>query len=110
MSDQRRYGRVPLGQPVEFAMKSDEELAVRMDGVAKDISLGGMFIVTDTPCAIDEEIVVYFTLPRSSRAMALPARVRWTNRDGMGVQLGLFGAHDTHEITEFIRNGVRDAG
>jgi type IV pilus assembly protein PilZ len=35
--------------------------------------------------------------------MALPAVVRWTSKDGMGVQFGLLGARETHEITEFVK-------
>jgi Tfp pilus assembly protein PilZ len=101
MSDLRRFPRVPLGKPIEFSAK-DEELAVRVDGIAKDISLGGMFIETNLGCAIGEHVVVYVTLPTAKREMALPAVVRWSGKEGMGVQFGLLGARETHEITEFV--------
>jgi type IV pilus assembly protein PilZ len=102
MTDLRRFPRVPLGQPIEFSTKGDD-VPIRMEGTARDISLGGMFIETDLPCAVGEQVVVYVTLPRAKREMALPAVVRWSGKDGMGVQFGLLGARETHEITEFVK-------
>jgi hypothetical protein len=40
MTDLRRFPRVPLGQPIEFSTKG-EDLAVRIDGTGRDVSLGG---------------------------------------------------------------------
>jgi PilZ domain len=98
MTDLRRFPRVPLGQPIEYSTKG-EDLPVRMEGTARDISLGGMFVETDMPCAVGEHLVVYLRLPKAKREMNLPAVVRWSGKEGMGVQFGLLGAH---EITEFV--------
>jgi hypothetical protein len=98
----RRFARVRLGVSVEFSAQADDFL-FSMDGVGKDISLGGMFIETDIPCLFGEAIVVHLTLPRSRRKMGLRATVRWTSALGMGVQFGLLGAVHTHEIAEFTR-------
>ena len=102
MTDLRRFPRVPFGKPIEFSAK-DEELAVRMDGIARDISLGGTFIETDLPGPVGQQLVVHVALPGSKREINLPAVVRWSGRDGMGVQFGLLGARETHEITEFVK-------
>jgi type IV pilus assembly protein PilZ len=102
MTDLRRFPRVPLGKPIEFSAK-DDELAVRMDGLAKDISLGGMFIETDLPGPVGQQLVVHVVLPKGKREMNLPSVVRWSGKDGMGVQFGLLGARETHEITEFVK-------
>ena len=91
----RRFVRVQLGVAVEFSAQSDDFL-FSMDGTAKDISLGGMFIETDIPCLFGERIVVFATLPGRRRRMGLSATVRWTSSAGMGVQFGLLGALDTH--------------
>ena len=107
MVDLRRSPRVPLGQPLEFSTK-DEDTPVRMDGIGKDISLGGMFIETDLPGPLGEQIVVHLVLPGSAHEMALPAVVRWTGKDGMGVQFGLLGARETYEITEFERTDAEN--
>ena len=102
MTDLRRFPRVPLGKPIEFSAK-DEELAVRMDGIARDISLGGTFIETDVAGPVGQQLVVHVVLPKGKREMNLPAIVRWSGKDGMGVQFGLLGARETHEITEFVK-------
>ena len=91
MTEHRRFIRTPLGQAVDFATK-ELEFALRMDGVAKDISLGGMFISTDFPTRIGEDVVIHLTLPGGKYDMALPAIVRWTRDGGMGVQFGQLGA------------------
>jgi Tfp pilus assembly protein PilZ len=75
---------------------------LRMDGIAKDLALGGMFIETETPAPLNEEIRVHLRLPDAPKEMVLTAVVRWTRRDGMGVQFGLMGAVDTHALTEFL--------
>lgn len=108
MIDLRRNPRVPLQKAVEFSSDSDE-VPVRMDGMARDISLGGMFVETEAPCAQDERITIHLTLPESRHELSLPAIVRWTSKDGMGVQFGSLGARDTHEITRFVasREGRR---
>jgi type IV pilus assembly protein PilZ len=102
MTDLRRSSRVSLGRPVEFSTKG-EDVPVRIDGSGRDLSLGGMFIETDLSSPVGERVLVYVTLPKAKREMALPAVVRWTSKDGMGVQFGLLGARETHEITEFVK-------
>ncbi len=96
----RLYMRAPLGAAVEFSAEVDEFL-FSMEGVAKDISLGGMFIETDIPCLFGERVVACLNLPRSRHRLTLPATVRWTCAAGMGIQFGVLGARETHEITEF---------
>jgi len=101
MIDLRRTPRVPLQKAVEFSSDSDE-VPVRMEGVARDISLGGMFVETQSPCGQGERITIHLTLPEGRHEFSLPAIVRWTSKDGMGVQFGSLGARDTHEITTFV--------
>jgi type IV pilus assembly protein PilZ len=107
MMDLRRTSRVPLQTAVEFMSESDD-VPVRMGGVARDISLGGIFIETEASCAEGERIVILLTLPEGRREMSIPAIVRWTAKDGMGVQFGLLGARDTHEIATFV--AARETG
>ena len=76
MAELRRSPRVPLNHAVEFSTE-DLDLVVRVDGIGKDLSLGGMFIRTDFPSHFGEHIVVYLTLPGWKHKMALPAGVRW---------------------------------
>jgi PilZ domain len=103
---QRRFHRAPLQRAVLFAPKGED---VFCDGVAMDISLGGMFIATELPDPFGAEIVVLMRVERSGPDLALPAVVRWTRQDGMGVQFGLLGARATFEITEILREHAKNA-
>ena len=106
MVDQRRSPRVALAHRIEFS-RLDDEVSPRHGGIARDISLGGWFIETDIPCGQGDKIVVHLTLPRGQREMELPTIVRYTDKDGMGVQFGLLSARDTHEIAEFVAAEAR---
>jgi uncharacterized protein (TIGR02266 family) len=97
----RRYQRAPIDVPVELSAKGSSE---RASGRAKDISLGGMYVVTDAVLAFGAELVVHVTLPGQRAPFALPAVVRWVRAgDGMGLQFGLVGARETHAITELTK-------
>ena len=97
----RRYNRAPLDCALEFVAKGAQQ---PVKGRAKDISLGGMFVLTEAPLAFGVELVVHITLPGQKAAFALPAVVRWSRvGEGMGVQFGLLGARETHAITELTK-------
>lgn len=102
MIEKRRYARTPIEQPVLFVLKDTEGWT---NGVGKDISLGGMFIETESPAAFGADVVVRIRLrtPSDEREFDLPGVVRWVRGGGMGVQFGLLGALETHAITELSR-------
>lgn len=101
----RRYARVPFAVDVEFVAKGRDQ---KQPGRSQDISLGGMFISTSSPLAFKAELTVYLTMPGEHAPFALPAVVRWTRPDGMGVQFGNIGARETFAITEYTRQGSGD--
>jgi len=85
---------------VEFTSRDSWE---KIPGVAKDISLGGMFIETAFAAAFGAAVLVGLTLPGQRKPLLLSGTVRWTSKGGMGVQFGLLGARETHAITEIER-------
>lgn len=101
--DLRRYARAPLNVDVQFSAKDSSE---RSSGHAKDISIGGMFVETPTPLGFSKELTVYLMLPGQKAPFALPAVVRWTRPDGMGIQFGNLGARETFAITEVTREAA----
>jgi len=96
MVEQRRTHRSPLEAKVEVHGKG-----------ARDVSLGGMFVVSEAPFPFGAEVRVHIFVPGAKAPMVLPAVVRWTREDGMGVQFGLLGARETHLITEIVRTAPR---
>ncbi|WP_394825831.1 PilZ domain-containing protein [Pendulispora albinea] len=101
----RRTPRAPIDLLVEFAPKS--ETTDRRGGRAKDISIGGMFVETPDPPGFGAEVLIELTLPGERSAFVLPGVVRWTDRDGMGVQFRTLSARETFAITEIVRIGER---
>ncbi|MGD0523983.1 MAG: PilZ domain-containing protein [Polyangiaceae bacterium] len=101
MAELRRHQRAPIDVPVEFVAKgSSERTAAR----SRDVSVGGMFILTATPLPFGADLVLHVTLPGQKSAFALPGVVRWSKTgEGMGVQFGLLGARETHAITELTK-------
>jgi type IV pilus assembly protein PilZ len=100
----RRHSRVPLDTEVVFVAKGGTE---HLAGMAKDISVGGMFVVAERGLAFGAEVVVHLTLPDQVEEIALPGVVRWQRPDGMGIQFGLLGARETHAITEYVSSKAR---
>jgi len=101
--EKRRHARAAIDLPVLFAVKGRTGSA---SGLGKDISIGGIFIETETPAPFGAEIVVRVRLRTPSnddQDFDLPGVVRWVRRDGMGVQFGLMGAVETHAITELTK-------
>jgi hypothetical protein len=100
MVEQRRSHRSPLDTAVQVKRNGSEDVA---EGRARDVSVGGMFVETTSPFPFGTEVVVHALLPGHNEELAMPAVVRWTRHDGMGLQFGLLGARETHTITEIVR-------
>lgn len=73
------------------------------EALARDISIGGMFIESAEGVAFGAELSITLRLPGAKQDMALPGVVRWTKPGGFGVQFGLLGARETHAISELMR-------
>jgi hypothetical protein len=105
--EQRRFARAQIDCPLTFVTKGQPAETAQPNpqiaGIGKDISIGGMFVETDKPAAFNAEVTVSLQLPGTSKMLSLPARVRWVRQNGMGVQFGLLGVHETHAITELSR-------
>lgn len=107
MIEQRRYARAPIDSVLTFSVKGAKE---PRSGVGKDISVGGMFIETQTPATFGADVIVHVQLPGAASPLALPGVVRWVRNGGMGVQFGLLGALETHVITEINRKHAESSG
>ncbi len=102
--EQRRFGRSQVELPVEFTRRDSWDT---MPGIAKDVSIGGMFIETVHSVSVGIEVLVRIALPSYVEQLVVPATVRWTSAGGMGVQFGLLGARVTYAITEIARSTGR---
>jgi Na+-driven multidrug efflux pump len=96
--EKRAHGRTPISTFVACTSESGVTIA----GTSRDISLGGMFIVASQQFPFGTKVTIAATLQGAGECK-LPAIVRWTSKDGFGVQFGLLGARETHAIAKLIR-------
>lgn len=68
----REAGRVDAG----CAISLTRENGARFEGVVTDISDTGLFVATETSCAVGERLVVRFRLPGSSAPVEAKVEVR----------------------------------
>ena len=79
----------------------------RIECVTRNISLGGMYLVTESPLPYGSKVTLEIYLPALREEAKIEAIVRWEKPDGMGVQFGNLGAVETHTITELSRNKAK---
>ncbi len=99
MEEKRVHPRVPINVDVSCERKDGPAVS----GVAKDLSLGGMFIESEQAVEFGTDLTIVTRLPGASGDSRLPAVVRWAKPGGFGVQFGLLGARETHAITSLLR-------
>lgn len=106
MIEKRRYARASIDLAVVFSAKGSD---VSSNGIGKDISIGGIFIETQSTVAFGSEVIVRTRLqtPSGEQDFDLPGVVRWVRAGGMGVQFGLLGALETHAIIELGKEAGR---
>jgi Tfp pilus assembly protein PilZ len=73
-------------------------------GRAKDISVGGMYIESETQVSFGTEVTIVLRLPNTKANARLPGVIRWIKPGGFGVQFGLMGARETHAISELFKS------
>lgn len=93
--EKRKHHRVVVDLPVTCTVGTGEPFA----GVAKDISLGGMFVETESALSFGTSLTISLS-GVADREIRIPAIVRWRKPQGFGVQFGLVGAYETFVITE----------
>jgi type IV pilus assembly protein PilZ len=71
--------------------------------MAKDISIGGVFVESTEVLPFGAEVTIVARFPGSKADLRLPGIVRWAKPAGFGVQFGALGARETHAISELLK-------
>jgi hypothetical protein len=101
VQEKRRHARVQVELPVTCT--TAEGTAV--GGIAKDLSLGGLFIECSQGFAFGTKLSITIRLPGGQDESKIPGVVRWNKAGGVGVQFGLLGAKETHLLAQLMRQG-----
>ena len=99
MEDKRVHPRVMVDTPVSCEVRDGTTFA----GLAKDISIGGMFVESTEVVPFGTEISIVGRFAGTKADLRLPGIVRWAKPDGFGVQFGSLGARETHAISQLLK-------
>ena len=99
MQEKRVHPRVNVDTPVSCQPREGAPLL----GMAKDISIGGMFIEATGTLPFGTEVTIVGRFPGMKAELRLPGIVRWAKPTGFGVQFGSLGARETHAISELLK-------
>lgn len=100
MQDKRLHPRVPVDTTVSCEVRGGSAAIV---GLAKDISIGGMFVECTEVLPFGAEVIIVGRFPGAKADLRLPGIVRWNKPSGFGVQFGSLGARETHAISELLK-------
>jgi PilZ domain len=108
VQDKRVHPRVTVDTAVSCEVRGGASLEsgappAPFAGMAKDISIGGMFVESTEILPFGTEITIVGRFPGAKADLKLPAIVRWAKPTGFGVQFGSLGARETHAISELLR-------
>ena len=88
----------------------DRELTVKVsydegefECVTRNVSLGGMYLLSDTQLPYGMKVTLEFFLPALKEDAKLEAVVRWEKPDGMGVQFGSLRAREVWALNQLFK-------
>ena len=70
-------------------------------GFILDISAFGVFIESDAPFAIDQDVTLDFTLPRLTQAYHTEATIVWSGTQGFGARFTALNQRQSEQIKAF---------
>jgi Tfp pilus assembly protein PilZ len=100
VQEKRVHARVPVDISVTCELKDRPAIP----GMAKDLSVGGMFVETTESLPFNTQLIIVVRIPGMDADSRIPGTVRWAKPNGIGVQFGMLGARETHALTELMRS------
>jgi type IV pilus assembly protein PilZ len=98
VTEKRQHPRKAIQLPVFYRDSAGAEV----EGTCSDLSIGGAFVETTTPLPFGAKTTLHLQLPGLETRIQVEATVRWTKPSGMGLQLGLMGARETHALVALL--------
>src|SRR5262245_23080129 len=99
MQNKRGATRYECELPVE--LKVGEQKVV---STTRNLSLGGVFVVTDLKLPFGTRVSVRVTLPNQKEPIEAAGAVRWTDPGGLGVQFDGLRARDVWALGKFFES------
>jgi len=101
MAEKRQFERAPFDENVSMQHGDD-----RFEARVRDLSVGGVYILSDRKLPFGATVSVTLKLPalveRGKPPITLDGVVRWVRDDGFGVQFGPTGALATYALADYV--------
>ncbi len=94
----RVHERFNCELPVTVLYEGDE-----LSGIASNISLGGLYIVTESQVPFGMDVKVRFQVPSLKEPATVDSKVRWVKPDGFGVQFGSLRALEVWALNQYFK-------
>jgi hypothetical protein len=75
----------------------------------RNLSLGGVFLLTDSPLPYGTKIRVRFHLAPLREAVDVEGTIRWTAGEGMGAQFGSLRAREVWGLNQLFKDPSAEA-
>lgn len=96
--EKRQHERQAAVLAVSFEL-AGERIEVR----TRDISLGGMFLMTDRVVPYGTAVKFTIALPHLAEPATVDGVIRWIDPDGLGVQFGTLRVRETWAINQLLK-------
>ncbi len=81
-----------------------------LETISKNISLGGLYLVSDTQLAYGTAVKLRLYLPALKEDALIDAVVRWHKADGIGVQFGSLRAREVWAFNQLFKDSPPSEG
>jgi type IV pilus assembly protein PilZ len=102
--ERRRTPRTPVTVRIEY-----ETVDAMFSEFTRNINECGVFIETEQPLAVDEQVRLHFRLPGSTDSIEVPGRVAWVSSGegsgmpGMGIEFACLDEAARARIDELVK-------
>ncbi len=108
--EKRAYPRVPVKLPVKYRLVDDmagiqsilEMRKTETNTNTHDISLGGMYIVSDQKLTVGNILHLDITLPGKAKRLAAFGEVVWSKDSGAGLRFMMIKSEDLEALKSFM--------
>ncbi len=108
--EKRAYPRVPVKLPVKYRLVDDmagiqsilEMRKTETNTNTNDISLGGMYIVSDQKLTVGNILHLDITLPGKAKRLAAFGEVVWSKDSGAGLRFMMIKSEDLEALKSFM--------
>lgn len=108
--EKRAYPRIPIKLPVKYRLVEDmagiqsiiEMRKTEANTQTHDISLGGMYIVSNQPLTVGHILHLDITLPGKAKRLAAFGEVVWSKEAGAGLRFMMIKNEDLDFLKTFI--------